>query len=340
MSVWGRLREKLGARLLRPERGGVILAYHRIADVRLDPSGLSVSPSRFEAHMEGLARWARPRRLEALHPGGGETALRLTAAVTLDDGYADNLTLAKPILERYGIPATVFLPSGAVGRGTDFWWDELEALVFGPHPLPRMLDMSVGEERIRLRTRDDGGVQDRSGRYRTWLVWRGAAKTPRQRLYTRLWRVLVACPAAEQRAALDALAAWVGIPTPPAAHPTLDAVGIRRLLDGGLVELGAHTVSHPFLPARPPAAQREEIEESRQRLEEAVGRRASAFSYPYGAHDETTVALVRDAGFERAVTTAFGAVTPSSDPYRLPRLSILDWDTDKFRGIVTRYLLH
>lgn len=290
--------------------------------------------------MEGLARWARPSSLKraaaAATDRGG--AVSRAVAVTLDDGYADNLEVAKPILERLGIPATVFIPSDAVGRETPFWWDELETLVFGADALPGSLDLEIGDRRVMIRVRDDGGHRDVSGRYRGWRVWRGPARTPRQKLYARVWDALRALPDADLRSSLDALAEWAGVARPEPAYPALDAAGVRELVDGELIELGAHSMTHAFLPAHPADVQREEIVEGRRRLEDTVGQRTSAFAYPYGAYDDTTVDLVREAGFERGVTTTWGAVTPGTDPYRLPRLTIGDWDDRLFARRVERFL--
>lgn len=340
MRTFDRIREKVRAGLRRPERGAVILAYHRIVDVPLDPSGLAVPPALFEAQMECLARRARPVTLEraARATTDPEAGVSGAVAVTFDDGYADNLEVAKPILERLSIPATVFIPSDAVGRETPFWWDSLEALVFGADALPESLDLEIAGNRVTMPIRDDGGRRDLSGRYRGWRVWRGPARTPRQKLYTALWEMLRGMPDAEVRSTLETLAAWAGVAPPGPAHPTLDAAGIRELLSSALTEIGAHSARHPFLPAHPPDVQREEIVEGRRRLEDAAGVRTSAFAYPYGAYDETTVALVREAGFERGVTTAWGAVTPASDPYLLPRLTVGDWDEGPFARRVERFL--
>ena len=49
--------------------------------------------------------------------------------VTFDDGYADNLYEALPVLQRFDIPATVFVSTDAVVQAREFWWDELERLV-------------------------------------------------------------------------------------------------------------------------------------------------------------------------------------------------------------------
>jgi peptidoglycan/xylan/chitin deacetylase (PgdA/CDA1 family) len=49
-------------------------------------------------------------------------------AVTFDDGYADNLANAAPLLVEFGVPATMFLSTGAIVNGCEFWWDDLERI--------------------------------------------------------------------------------------------------------------------------------------------------------------------------------------------------------------------
>ena len=63
--------------------------------------------------------------------------------VTFDDGYADNLYNAKPLLERYEIPATIFLTSGCIGQNREFWWDELDRMLLQPKTLPRALHLNI-----------------------------------------------------------------------------------------------------------------------------------------------------------------------------------------------------
>lgn len=101
--------------------GAAILGYHSISDGD-DPLGLAVSPSRFAEHLEVVARRARPMRLDALARALRDGRIPARAvAVTFDDGYADLLHVAAPLLERYDVPATAFVTTGSPGCA--FPWD-------------------------------------------------------------------------------------------------------------------------------------------------------------------------------------------------------------------------
>jgi peptidoglycan/xylan/chitin deacetylase (PgdA/CDA1 family) len=107
---------------------------------------------------------------------------------------------------------------------------------------------------------------------------------------------------------------------------------LTRLGDDGLIEIGAHTVSHPVLSRLAHPQQREEVVLSKETLEEALGRPIASFAYPYGAHedfDDVTVDVVREAGFHRACTTLSGRLGGGTDPYRLPRFLVRDWTADE-----------
>jgi peptidoglycan/xylan/chitin deacetylase (PgdA/CDA1 family) len=123
---------------------GVILMYHRIADVELDPWDLCVTPQHFAEHLEVLQKYAHPISLKQLaiaHQNGNIP--RRAVAITFDDGYVDNLYQAKPLLERYKIPSTVFVSSGYMGQPREFWWDELERLLLRPGRLPNKLCLDI-----------------------------------------------------------------------------------------------------------------------------------------------------------------------------------------------------
>ena len=121
------------------------MGYHRIADTTSHVYGVCVSPEHFIEQMQTLRKYALPISLSKLvqHLKDGSLPPK-SVAVTFDDGYADNLYSAKPILENYEIPATVFICTGYVGK--QFWWDELDRLIMASHSDVNALRMRGGEK--------------------------------------------------------------------------------------------------------------------------------------------------------------------------------------------------
>jgi peptidoglycan/xylan/chitin deacetylase (PgdA/CDA1 family) len=115
----------------------IILLYHRVIDLPSDPQLLCVSPRNFADHLQVIRECGRTIHMKALgqvlqHGNRGQCAV----IVTFDDGYADNLNNAKPLLERYDILATVFVTTGYLGPKKAFWYDGLERIFLGGEILP------------------------------------------------------------------------------------------------------------------------------------------------------------------------------------------------------------
>jgi peptidoglycan/xylan/chitin deacetylase (PgdA/CDA1 family) len=105
---------------------------------------------------------------------------------------------------------------------------------------------------------------------------------------------------------------------------------VRLLVDGELITIGAHTVTHPALTATEIDASRREIAESKAACEALVGKPVPGFAYPYGEVDERVRSVVEEAGFAFACSTRSGPVTAKSDLLTLPRVVAADWDGDTF----------
>ena len=130
---------------LRGRRDGwVVLLYHRVTVLRRDPWGLAVLPRHFEEHLDVIRRHARPTTLGTLDEmmKRGEHPRRVVV-VTFDDGYADNLYEARPLLERYEVPATVFVTTGPLHHDRGFWWDALEDALLSPNVVPATLSLEI-----------------------------------------------------------------------------------------------------------------------------------------------------------------------------------------------------
>ena len=128
--VWhaARAARAITGMLRRRSARGVILTYHRIAGPRRDPLLLDVSEPNFDAQLSVISRTATALPLDEFESLRREGRLPVRAvAVTFDDGYADNLHAAAPLLARHEIPATMFVTAGMVGSERGFPWDEADA---------------------------------------------------------------------------------------------------------------------------------------------------------------------------------------------------------------------
>lgn len=341
------LAERIGERLRRlralPRARAVILVYHRVAELRSDPWGLAVPPAVFEDHLRLIRQEWQPLALRELVgavqerrvPHGG-------VAVTFDDGYADNLHAARPLLERYDVPATVFLVSGALGDSRIFWWDELARIILGAATLPSTLALGIGGQQFRWELPPAGGSA--ADGYRadpTWRAW-NVPKDPRQALYGALWERLRGVPATSRTAALDRLEIWAGASgAPPDADRALRADELGALVAGDLVAVGAHTARHPRLSELTPEEQRVEIFSGRLALQEQLGRPVVEFAYPFGGREDYTarsVQIVRSAGFSAACSVAADSVGNGADLFQLPRLYVSGWSVEELAGALRTWL--
>jgi peptidoglycan/xylan/chitin deacetylase (PgdA/CDA1 family) len=140
----------------------------------------------------------------------------------------------------------------------------------------------------------------------------------------------------ERQKVLQELSVWSGRGTTDHArtgrptHRTLSPDEVTCLAEGELIEVGAHTVTHPVLSTLAAAAQEGEIRRSKADLEELLGHSVMSFSYPHGAYTAETAAIVQEAGFTCACACGDDAVWQGTDCFQLPRLGVPDWDGERF----------
>jgi peptidoglycan/xylan/chitin deacetylase (PgdA/CDA1 family) len=314
MRIPGLKTARLASRKLRSRlRGGaIVLGYHRVADSSWDPFELAVSPGNFAEQLEILRRQTTPvslgELLESLQNGERP---RRAIAVTFDDGYADSLTTIKPLLERAGVPASVFVVTGWLGR--EPWWDRLARILAPSRVLPESLRLRVGRNE------------------HTWILDHYADPRARKPLVWELYRLLAPVTPDQRMALLVEISRVVGFPTGDRPeHRCLTREEVALLADGSLIQPGAHTDSHVGLGGLEVQAQQAEIETSKAVLEEVLGRPVPGFSYPHGSMNGDTRRLVRQAGFSYGCGSRPDAVFPESDPFELPRVWVPDFDGPRF----------
>ena len=305
-------------RLTRPIRrwngrkpAAVILSYHRVAEPAGDIHGITVSPDRFEQHLNYIRETCRPISLLDLVSGLQRGSFPDRAAVvTFDDGYIDNLTQALPLLESAGVPATVFVASGYTGGAFGFWWEELKDM---------LLHCSNGPESLALRI---DGAEHR---------WALGSRKDRRRAYDDMHNLLSSMRGAERSAVMERLAASMQYRRQmDDGRRPMTANEISRLNASDLIDIGCHTMSHTRLSRLSPQHQRDEISAARDRIEEIIGGPVRAHSHPFGDFDESTDRIVRELGFAAACTTVPCPIQADSDALRLPRFVIGNWSRGAF----------
>jgi peptidoglycan/xylan/chitin deacetylase (PgdA/CDA1 family) len=294
-----------------------------VANPSEDSFDVCVSPEHFAEQLEVLRKHTRPVPLSQLVRNLRDgSLLPRSVAVTFDDGYIDNFHQARPLLEKYEIPVTVFICSGYAGR--EFWWDEADRRVMASGADLYALRLQLGERLFQwdpLPLRPDAVNSEEPSR--------------RRRFSQELYRFLIELDVLDLNKAMETIRTWSGLPDNGAMTArVLNPEEIRQFGDSGIVELGSHTRNHLMLPQLPLQRQREEILWGKRDLEAWLGRPVESFAYPNGRSTEAAKQIVREAGFIYACTSLHDVVRPGSDLYDLNRFWQKDVDGDKFfRGL-------
>jgi peptidoglycan/xylan/chitin deacetylase (PgdA/CDA1 family) len=300
--------------------GALILGYHRIAKVDNDSFYNCISPNHFAQQMEVLKNYAHPMSMDDL-----VACLRTgnlppkTVCVTIDDGYADVLFNAKPILEKYKIPATVFVVTGNLGG--EFWWDELERYI-----------LSAPE--------DAGWLRLSKGKLDYEWDFNDPNPTKRASQITSIASLLRPLDEASRRQLLSKIKEWGSnndlgeLPLARSMTPT----ELVSLIDGGLIQIGSHTITHPVLAELSEQERRHEISKSKRDLGEILTKPVHGFSYPNGSFTKGDPELVSQSGYQYACMSQNGVVRSNSNRFTFPRFWIPDWDGPTFERWLLRWL--
>jgi len=285
------------SRMDRP--GAVMLLYHSVGGRGVFADNV-IPEDVFERHMRFIAQHRKAVSLSTILDAvsQGRDPDPEWVAVTFDDGYMDFATTSLPILERYGIPATVFVPT-VILEGGYLFFDQIEAWVRAA--VGSRIEVRVGANVLELPLRTSAERRDASLR----LALGARELAP-----------------AHRAAAMNAIreACGVGSSIPPMSY--LRPEDIARF--PASVEVGSHSVSHYALPRLDDEALRAELADSLAALRALRGIPAGYLAYPFGktwAYDRRVAALAAEVGHEAALTTIPGRVRRDTDLYDVPRMA-------------------
>jgi peptidoglycan/xylan/chitin deacetylase (PgdA/CDA1 family) len=274
----------------------IILTYHSVlpaaCDIDEGESRNVVDEQMFAWQMRYLSKHFRCLRLEDAVDllRKGEPLPPNAAVVTFDDGFRNNLRYAFPILRRYGVPATVFVTTGHIGRGVRLLWTERVGRIL------RAAGISADGARIEMKRLKS-------------MAWRQRDDAIHE-LETRLVK---ARPSAAQLAEPNA-----------ERYMFLTWSEVQELMRGG-VTIGSHTVEHPIMSSLDLERREWEVVQSKQEIERHLGAPCTLFSYPNGTaddFDDCDKANLQQAGYIAAVTQIAGTNDNGTDRFALKRLNI------------------
>jgi len=219
---------------------------------------------------EHLLSWLRGEKVLPRHP----------LVITFDDGYSDNLAFAYPILKERNLPAIIFLTTGFIGGDLPFYWDYVAYLFSHTQQISARLPIT-GE-----------------------AAWTTAAE--REKVMISWVDCVKKLPEAERRQAVSEIAAVLDVRVPERVFSNLYLTWEQiRMMDKNNIEFGAHTVNHPILTRISRDGVQEEVNKSKQQIENEIQRPISTFAYPNGQRSDFSdevISIVREAGIEIAFT--------------------------------------
>lgn len=279
-----------------------ILLYHRVANLAIDTWRLATKPHIFEEHIKFLKKHYPIIRFD----DDWQEVKRPSVVLTFDDGYADIFEYALPILEKYNVPATIFVSTELIDSRREFWWDDLERIIcVNPNIPPR-------------------------------IEWEGqtfATSTLKEQQATcfDLHTLMKNMSHKNRYTALETLAKKLNASAVPRVeNRVMTSTELRRLSQSPCITIGAHTVTHSALSVEPIDLQMSELIDSKTILENITGQDVRTFSYPFGAKqdytEETTAAVIK-CNYKKVAAAYPGLTNHDSDGINVPRNNISQFDS-------------
>ncbi len=319
----------------------LVLMYHRIADAEADVWNIAVSPRNLEEQLKFLKGTGRVVPLASIVRQVRKKWIRKNSiAITFDDGYADNFYAAKPLLEKYDLPATFFIPSINIGKQKEFWWDELEQVLLYTHELPASVSIVIEGNKIEFDLGEESKLNDEIiSKHHAWKAYEEPPLTLRCDMFLKIWEALKPLPERQQQNYLQTIRGLAGCNI--SARPEYQCMIIEQLKQSGenkLFTIGAHSSTHAALALHDKDYQEKELISNKVFLEKILNKKVEMLAYPYGSFNADTISAAMDAGYTAAFTTDEESVSNKTHSYRIGRFQVKNINALKFEESLERWL--
>jgi peptidoglycan/xylan/chitin deacetylase (PgdA/CDA1 family) len=288
----------------------VVLCYHGVLNGSADYDYLNhnfIDAESFDAQMRYVCRYYRPIALSELVAAyrEGRKPPERSVAVTFDDGFANNHSVAFPILRRHSVPFTVFVTTGLLDTPGAMLWTERAKRALFLHP-ERSVSWALAGTALTLDLSSPSSRADASKAVLNRL--KRLAPADRNQALEDLERVCGLRPVQEEERERYEFLTWAQA---------------REMASAG-VEIGSHTVNHPILTTLDAATLRDELVESKRRVETALGRACVSFAYPNGSPADfgpREKAALRAHGYACGLSLN-GSLNDTPDLYEIDRINV------------------
>jgi peptidoglycan/xylan/chitin deacetylase (PgdA/CDA1 family) len=291
----------------------IILLYHRIVD---DSSRYLNKGAAVHHHIKDFKRemayFKRNFQIVSMdevasHMRLGEGFKRPSIAITFDDGYLDNYTLAYPVLKKHGVPATIYLTTGLVGTLDGIWTEEIGVAFLETKKDHFHFSALFGDKTIPIKTKEE--KEQANSEVSEALKVR--PDDERRELMQKLFEELEVSEKFERPFGKRMMLNWEEVQE------------MRR--DG--ITIGSHSHTHPILSQMSGDKAKDEILNSKKVVEKNVDIEVKHFSFPNGREEDFSEELrdyCRKIGFESVCSVVYGPYDAAKrDPFALKRVGAI-----------------
>ena len=296
-------------RLIWPTDDSIlVLMYHGVNRTGYTTyNGRHISAARFEKHLKYLkANFEILSLKDAYDQVGSIPSGKPRVAVTFDDGFENNLNYASPLLQKYEVPATVFVSSICVSEEDNILWADVidialkdvnSVTVIGyefKRTLAGMFNEKLGmtlQEFVKSRDRDerDAIISEISHQF--------DLESLKTQIDTEFWKLM-------------------------------NSAQVKALSENPLIEIGSHCHNHYNLASLSEQNAKHELQHSKELLENCIGRTVECIAYPDGSYNSDVKKWTYEAGYKRLCAVSFKLSEDESDPRILKRSAVSSTTTN------------
>jgi peptidoglycan/xylan/chitin deacetylase (PgdA/CDA1 family) len=301
-----------------------VLLYHRVTNLELDPQLLAVSPQNFYEQVDFIKRNYHLLSIDEFDYiiEKRKKFPKHSFILTFDDGYADNLYEALPILECLNTQALFFIATATLGTKQEFWWDDLERIFLEYHQdFPTKIKLSIVGKSYDFLTNSYENIH---------------------KSYRQLHRIIKPLSIQDRTEAFAQILLQANLEKQGRiSHRPLTWEELKKLASSSSVAIGCHTHNHVQLSAHSQDEQYQEISTSKQLLEQYLQKKIVHFSYPFGTRSDygkETMQICKNLNLQYAYANYPEKVKIYSDVFQIPRFLVRNWGTQAFANYLSKLI--